>query len=324
MAKKILVFVESRDGAVKSSSLEAVAEASRLGAETAAVLVGPGVSEKVSDVAALGAGKVFLCEDERLALYCAEGYAAVTAAAARAFEAEAVFLSATAMGRDLGPSVAALFDTGVATDCTAIRVEGDAFVLRRPVYGGRAFAEVKYNRAPVICSLRPNAFGAGEPDASRQAETETIALDLPDEKLLSRVAGVEQAAQGKLELTEASRVVTAGRGIKGPEHLSLRDQLAETLGAAVGASRAVVDAGWAPHSEQVGQTGKTVAPNLYVALGISGAVQHLAGMASSKVIVAVDKNPDAPIFKKATYGIVGDIFEVVPALDAELKKVIQA
>ena len=324
MAKKILVFIEVRDGAIKHASLEVVAEAKRLGADVAAVLAGEGLEEHAATPGQYGAGRVYVAEDARLALYSAEGTAHAVVDAAKKFGADAVFLAATSMGKDLGASVAAVFGTGVATDCTEVRLEGDRFVFRRPVYAGKAYVETAMKKAPAVASLRPNVFPAGDPDPSGKAEQEKITVNLKDEDLKSRVQEVLKTSKGTVELTEAATIVSGGRGFKGPEHFGLRDDLAGVLGAAVGASRAVVDAGWRPHAEQVGQTGKTVSPNLYFAIGISGAIQHLAGMSSSKVIVAINKDPDAPIFKKANYGIVGDLFDVVPALTEQLKTAVKS
>ncbi|MHC4606166.1 MAG: electron transfer flavoprotein subunit alpha/FixB family protein [Planctomycetota bacterium] len=321
---KILVFAEVRDGAIKRSGFEAIAEAKRLGAEVAAVLVGEGVRELAPATGNYGASRAFVVDQPALKLYCAEGYGQAVAGAVKKLGADAVFLSATAMGRDLGPSVAAFLGTGVAADCVGIRLDGSDLVFRRPVYAGKAFVEVKFTKAPVVASLRPNVFAAGDADASKSAEVEDLPVELQDGDLRSRVTDVAVAAKGKAELTEAATIVAGGRGMKAPENFQMIDDLALALGGAVGASRAVVDAGWRPHTEQVGQTGKTVSPGLYFAIGISGAIQHLAGMSSSGVVVAVNKDPEAPIFKKATYGIVGDLFEVVPKLVEELKKALQS
>lgn len=321
MPNRIAVFVEVRDGAVKRSSLEALGEARRLGASVAAVLVGEGVATHADAAARHGADAVYVVEDPRLRMYASEGYAKAVVEAAKKHQSDAVFLGATATGKDLGASIAALFGTGVATDCVEVRLDGGRYVFRRPVYAGKVYAEVAMRKSPAVATLRPNVFRPSE-EASRKAAVERLNVPLNDTELKSRVREVAVTAKGKVELTEASVIVTGGRGFKGPEHFPLRDALAEVLGAATGASRAVVDAGWRPHAEQVGQTGKTVAPNLYFAIGISGAIQHLAGMSSSKVIVAINKDPDAPIFKKATYGIVGDLFEVVPVLTEQLRKVL--
>jgi electron transfer flavoprotein alpha subunit len=193
-------------------------------------------------------------------------------------------------------------------------------LVRRPVYAGKVYATVGFRKGPAIVSLRPNVFAVEETGQTAAVEDLAVAFDEADFR--SAVKEVAETAQGKVELTEASTVVTGGRGLGSPDNFKVRDDLAAVLGAAVGASRAVVDNGWRPHSEQVGQTGKTVSPNLYIAIAVSGAIQHLAGMRTSKVIVAINKDPDAPIFKAATYGVVGDALEIVPALTAHLKKVL--
>lgn len=312
----ILAFVQPG----KHASLEAVSEARRcadkLGVQCAAVLVGTGVGGFAADVGKHGAQKIYLAEHPSFARYAPEGYARAVAAAAKTCSAQAVFFSATSMGKDLAPTVGAILGSTVASDCTEIQVSGGALIARRPAYAGKVSVQIAFKKSPALISLRPNVFAAqalggasaGEPLAFDAGEPRTV------------VADVVQSARGKVELTEASAIVSGGRGLKGPENFTLRDRVAEPLGAAVGASRAVVDAGWRPYAEQVGQTGKTVSPNLYVALGISGAIQHVAGMSSSKVIVAVNKDAEAPIFKLANYGIVGDVFEVCPILSEELKK----
>ena len=211
--------------------------------------------------------------------------------------------------------------TTVAADCTGLVLEGDRLLARRPVYAGKMYLQVAFKKGPAICTLRPNVFPLSK-DGGESPGVEDLKLTIGDGDLRTVVKEIVATSGGKVELTEASIIVTAGRGLGSPEAFKLRDDLAAVLGAAVGASRAVVDNGWRPHSEQVGQTGKTVSPNLYIAIAVSGAIQHLAGMSSSKVIVAINKDPDAPIFKVASYGIVGDAFEVVPALTEEFRKVL--
>jgi electron transfer flavoprotein alpha subunit len=232
-----------------------------------------------------------------------------------------ILFSATALGKDLAPRVAAHLDVGLAADVTGTNVAGGKFTVRKPVYAGKSYVDLEFTRSPAICSLRPNNFAAEKGGGS--AKVERAAIDVGGAK--SRTIEVKaQAAGAKADLTEASIIVSGGRGMKGPENFVLLERLSSAIpGSVVGASRAVVDAGWRPHSDQVGQTGKTVSPNLYIAVGISGAIQHLAGMRTSKCIVAINKDPEAPIFKVADYGIVGDLFQVVPALEAEFRKVYQ-
>ncbi len=324
MGTSILVFVEQRDGKVKRSSLEAVSEASRLarasGSTAGAVVVGHGVAGLAAEIGRAGAATVWVADDARFKLYVAEGYARAVHEALKASGAGALFLAATSLGRDLAPTVAGLAGTGVASDCTGVALEGGKVLARRPVYAGKMFVTVGFPAGPAVLSLRPNVFALSQDGGAPKVEE--LKLTLGEADLKSVVKEIVATSAGKVELTEASAIVSAGRGLGGPEHFKLRDDLAAVLGAAVGATRAVVDNGWRPHAEQVGQTGKTVSPNLYVAIAISGAIQHLAGMSSSKVIVAINKDPDAPIFKVATYGIVGDAFEVVPALTEELRKVV--
>ena len=318
----ILVFIESRDGKPKASSFEALSEAARtaraLGGKVAAVLVGESVRVHAEAAGKFGAAQVYVADSPKLKLYAPEAYARAVAEAHGKFGSAAIFASATSMGRDVTAGVAAILGTSAATDCTAVSTEGGALTARRPVYAGKTSITVRFPKPPAVLSLRPNVFTADETGGTAAVEDLDIAFG--DADFRSAVREVAATAQGRVELTEASIIVSGGRGLRGPEHFNLRDDLAEALGAAVGASRAVVDAGWRPHAEQVGQTGKTVAPNLYIAIAISGAIQHLAGMRTSKVIVAINKDPDAPIFKAATYGIVGDAFEVVPALTEAIKK----
>lgn len=314
----ILVFVEQRNGVVRQASLQAISEAHRqAGGDVAAVLVGSGVGDAAAGLGAYGAAKVFVADDPNLALYSSEGYGEAVAKAVEAAAPDAVFFAGTAMGRDLGPRVAAKLGVGALADVVALEKDGDQFVARRPVYSGKAFATVDSAGAkPQVISLRPNVFAVEETGGS----AEVVALDGLSLAIRAVVKELVDTGGGELDVAEADIIVSGGRGLKGPENFALIRSLAEALGGAVGASRAAVDAGWIAHKHQVGQTGKVVSPSLYIACGISGAIQHLAGMSSSKIIVAINKDPDAPIFKIADYGIVGDLFDVVPPMVEEVKK----
>jgi electron transfer flavoprotein alpha subunit len=323
MAQGILVFVEERQGVAKKPSLEALAAARKLAnvleEPVTALYIGP--KEPAADLAHYGADKILLARHELLASYSPEGFASATVQAAKQIEPRIVLGAASAMGRDFLPRVAAKLGVGLAQDCTDIRlVEGKQLECVRPIYAGKAFARVRPTLLPAMATLRPNVFSLGAPEPSRAAETVAFVPNLKPEAIRARVVGMQAAAGSKVELTEAEIVVSGGRGLKGPENFAIVQDLADALGAALGASRAAVDAGWIDHQHQVGQTGKTVSPTLYVACGISGAIQHLAGMSSSKYVIAVNKDPEAPIFKLADYGIVGDLFTVVPALAKEIRK----
>ncbi len=318
----ILVFIEQREGTVRSVSREALGEATRLAASLGGPVVGVCAAASDPGLAALGeagAERVLLATHERFGYYDASGYAAAVVAAVQAVQPGAVLFAASAMGKDLAPRVAARIGAGLATDCTALRVEGGRLVATRPVYAGKAIQTVSFPRTPALVSLRPKVFAAVS-TAGRAAAVEPLALSLDASRPRARVTRMAAAPGGKLDLTEAEIIVSGGRGLKGPENFRVIEELAQALGATVGASRAVVDAGWRPHADQVGQTGKTVSPKLYVAVGISGAIQHLAGMSSSRCIVAINKDAEAPIFKVADYGVVGDLFEVVPALTEAVRK----
>lgn len=324
-AGPVLVFVEVRSDGIKRGSLEVVSEGARvakaLGVSCAAVVACDKPDEAVQRAGRHGASTVYVAADPRLARYAPEACAKAIVRAHRACQSSAILFSATAMGKDLAPTVAAQLGTSVATDCVGLHVDGGRLVARRPVFAGKATLVARFARLPAVASLRPNVFRAEELGGPGGApKVETLSLDWTDADFRSAAKEIVAATKGRIELTEAATIVSGGRGFKGPEHFALRDALGEALGAAVGASRAVVDAGWRPYAEQVGQTGKTVSPTLYVALGISGAIQHLAGMSSSKAIVALNNDPEAPIFKVATYGIVGDLFEVLPILTEEAKR----
>ncbi len=316
----ILTFAEQRDGTLRRASLEVVSEAKRLAqgqaGAVATVVIGPGGESLAGELASYGADTVHVFDDAAYGDYATESFAAAVASVIVSSSPSIVLFPMTAMGKDLAPRVAARVDAGLASDCVALELEGERLTARRPMYAGKAYATVEWVGEPRIASLRPNVFPLGTPDPSRAPE---VVKGTAETTSRGKVTATAAAAQGKLELTEAQIIVSGGRGLKGPEHFSLITDLAEAMGAAVGASRAVVDAGWVDHQMQVGQTGKTVSPTLYVACGISGAIQHLAGMSSSKCIVAINKDPDAPIFKIADYGILGDVFEVLPKLTEAMK-----
>ncbi|MGH2566764.1 MAG: electron transfer flavoprotein subunit alpha/FixB family protein [Bacteroidota bacterium] len=321
---KILAFAEQRDGKLKKNAFEVVGAAKKIAEETkgevVALVVGSGVSSIAPSLGGHGAGKVVVVDDTRLALYSTTAYAKIIAEVVRKEQAEVVLLAATAMGKDVGPRVAVKLQAGLAVDCTALNVQAGGIIATRPVYAGKVLADVKITTPLKIFSLRPNVFTAGAGKGT-EAPVEKFDVALAEEDFAAVVREVTQAA-GKIDVAEANIIVSGGRGLKGPENFNIIEELAAAFGGAVGASRAVVDAGWRPHDEQVGQTGKTVSPSLYIAVGISGAIQHLAGMSSSKYIVAINKDKDAPIFQVADYGIVGDAFEIVPALTNEIKKLL--
>ncbi len=320
----IAAFLEIRDGKIKKSSLEALSEARRrageLGVGTAAVLVGSGVAGLAEAAFAAGVVNVYVVDNKSLADYSSQGYAIALAGFAGQARPAALFFGATAMGKDLAPRVAARLGVALASDCTKVVVKDGTLEFTRPIYAGKAFLSLRLKSSPMVATLRPNVFPLAETGAG-SGETVMMDVAIPDGAVQGRVVEVLKEESAEIDVTEAAVVVSGGRGLKGPEAFGLlRDLAAVFPRAAVGASRSAVDSGWIGHQHQVGQTGKTVSPELYMAIGISGAIQHLAGMSSSKVIAAVNKDPEAPIFKVADYGIVGDLFEVVPKLTAELKK----
>lgn len=320
MPNKILVFLEQRDGKIKKSSLETAKAgadlAGKLNSEVEAVAVGDEI-DSIENVGNYGIKKVVHFRNEALKNYSSSAYSKIVADYAKEIDADILLFANTSLGKDLAPFAAVKYDAGIAMDCTELNVEGENISAARPIYAGKALLEVKVNSDKKVFTLRPNTFNLGEP-SDESAEVEERNVEDPD--LRSKVTELKKS-DGKLDVAEAEIIVSGGRGLKAAENFNLVEDLAKELNAAVGASRAVVDAGWRPHSEQVGQTGKTVSPNLYIAIGISGAIQHLAGMRSSKYIVAINKDKDAPIFTVADYGITGDAFEVVPAIIEEVKKI---
>ena len=327
MANGVLVFAEQKEGKFRKVAFEAVSEGKRLadtlGVELGAVVIGSGVEGIAGSLGAYGAAKVYVADDAALDNYVSDGYAKALSRIVKDTEPSVLLMGCTSTGRDLGAKVAARMATGIAADCTALDIRDGKLVATRPMYAGKVMAEVTCpDTSPQIATIRPNVFSVAEPDESQSAEVIKVDAEMSPDELRTRVKEVIKAAGATVDLTEAQIIVSGGRGMGGGENFKVLEDLAAVLGAAVGASRSAVDAGWRDHQFQVGQTGKTVSPVLYIACGISGAIQHLAGMKTSKVIVAVNKDPEAPIFKVADYGIVGDLFEVVPIMAEEAKKLL--
>ena len=317
---KVFIIAEQRDGRLKKSTFELLGASSAAGNETHAILLGDGVGDLAKELGTYGAQKVHVANSPALKFYTSEAYAKVIIDILKSASADVILASHTPTGRDLMPRVAARLNVGLASDCTQLAFEGTKIKVRRPVYAGKATAEVEFiGSGPQVATVRANALGVPKPDASKTAEVINVTADLGE--LKTKVLEVVKGSSARPDVTEASIVVSGGRSLKTADNFKLLEEMADVLGAAVGASRAAVDAGYRPHRDQVGQTGKVVSPTLYIACGISGAIQHLAGMRTSKTIVAINSDPEAPIFQVADYGIVGDLFAVVPALTLEFKKV---
>ena len=328
MSNNIVVIAEARDGKIKRPSREAVGAGKDLAAQASgsviAVVVGHQLDEAKSQLASSGADKIVAIEAEHLANYSGDGYARAILEQLDGLSPAVVLMAHTAMGKDLLPRIAAAKKAGLVSDATALHHEAGKFGATKPVYAGKAYQKCLAETSPFMATLRPNNFEARDGDDS--AETSVVTPSFGADELKAVVTEVVAAAGDRVPLQEAKVVVSGGRGLKGPEHFHLVEEVAAAFGpgvAAVGASRAVVDAGWRPHREQVGQTGKVVAPTLYIACGISGAIQHLAGMQTSRWIVAINKDREAPIFKVADYGIVGDVFEVLPALTKAIQSAVR-
>lgn len=319
---QILVFTEHANGKIKRSSIELIQAAAKSGNSVAAVVFGSNANKITAEAGHHGAQDVYIVNDASLDVYNPEIFAANIAAVIAKANPAILLASASATGRDLFPRVAARLGAGIASDCTELSISGDTVTATKPMYSGKCSATANFENCTLkIVLMRANQLPVAEADSSKSANTVEVPFVKPDLKTI--IKEVVKGASEKLDLTEANVIVAGGRGLKEAGNFSVLNDLADTLGATVGASRAVVDAGWVGHGMQVGQTGKTVAPTLYIAVGISGAIQHLAGMSGSKVIVAINNDPNAPIFQKATYGIVGDALEIVPALNAEFKKALQ-
>ena len=327
MAKGIWIIAEQRGGNLRKISYELTSEGRRLadqsGQPLAAVVVGSQIGEEAKKLIPYGPDTLYVADDPALADYTPEAYTAILADLIKKQGPDIVLLGASAQGKEQAAKLAARLETGMAQDCVSFRLENGLLIAKRPLYAGKVYADVACETArPQMAAARPNVLALAEPDPGRQAEIVAVPVDLKPDDLRTTLVESLAEASGKVDLTEATFIVSGGRGMKAAENFQVLEELAGVIGASVGASRSAVDAGWRSHTDQVGQTGKVVCPNLYIACGISGAIQHLAGMGSSKVIVAINKDPDAPIFQKADYGIVGDLFEIVPVLKEEFKKIL--
>lgn len=324
MSKKVLVFAEGRDGKLRNVSLEALASAKNIadGGEIVATIFGTNTDSFLDILAHHGASKVYTVNHPSLDQYIADVYKEAFVQVINEVKPDVILLGHTPIGRDFGPKVAQTLGLGMITDNIAIEPVDGKIVFTRPIYAGKAFVKKVINDEVIIVSIRPNNISMAEADESLNAEKVEISFTPSDTALRVQIKDVIRKASKGVDLSEAKIVISGGRGTKSKEGFEKLYELADMLGAAVGASRSACDEGYADYSLQVGQTGKVVTPDLYVALGISGAIQHVAGMSNSKVIVAVNKDPEAPIFQIADYGIVGDLFEVLPMLVEEVKKLI--
>jgi electron transfer flavoprotein alpha subunit len=325
MPNGVMVIAEQRDGDIRKVSYEIVSEGRRLadslGQAVTAVLLGSGVKDKAATLGHYGADRVLVADNPRLETYTTDAYVAVIAEVVKANDPAILLLGGSAQGKDLSARLSARLGVSTAQDCTAFSIESGNLVALRPIYAGKAYAKVSFvDSWPQMAVARPNVMSMNEPDTSKSTEVVDASFSLDDSALKTKVVESIRDESGKVDLTEADKIVSGGRGMKGPDGYGILEELADVMGASVGASRSAVDAGWRPHSDQVGQTGKVVSPNLYIACGISGAIQHLAGMSTSKVIVAINKDAEAPIFQKADYGVVDDLFNIVPAFTEEVKK----
>ena len=324
MAKGVWIVAEQRDGAFRKISFELASAARKLadelGEEVSAVLLGSGVEGIAGELGKYGVDKIYVADNAVFEPYTTDAYTAAVAKIVKEKDPAILLMAASSQGKDLAARLAGKLATGLATDCTALKLEGGKMIAVRPMYAGKCYGEIAVSSFPQMASLRPNVFPAVENAKAGAVEKFDAGVDASQVK--AKVVEVQKETSGKVDLTEANVIVSGGRGMQGPEGFSVLEELAGVLGATVGASRAAVDAGWRPQTDQVGQTGKVVSPNLYVACGISGAIQHLAGMSSSKVIVAVNKDAEAPIFARADYGIVDDLFKFVPEMTKESKKLL--
>ncbi|WP_416827604.1 electron transfer flavoprotein subunit alpha/FixB family protein [Ectobacillus polymachus] len=320
MARKIIAMAEVREGSLRNVSFEAIAAASTIaeGGEVIGLLIGEGISSFANELIAYGAARVITIEDSKLKAYSSDGYAQAVLAVIQEENPDGIIFGHTALGKDLSPKVAGRLSAGLVSDVTDVEIAGGNVVFTRPIYSGKAFEKKIITDGLLLATIRPNNITPLDKDAARTGEVKSLEVAIQDIRTIIKDV-VRKATEG-VDLSEAKIIVSGGRGVKSAEGFQPLQELADVLGAAVGASRGACDAEYCDYALQIGQTGKIVTPDLYIACGISGAIQHLAGMSNSKVIVAINKDPEANIFKVADYGIVGDLFEVVPLLTEEFKK----
>jgi electron transfer flavoprotein alpha subunit len=323
MARKVLVLGEIREGSLRNVSFEALAAAKTIseGGEVVAALLGDAVSSLANEMISYGADRVITVEDEKLKTYTTDGFKQAFMQVFESEQPEAIVMGHTAMGKDLSPRIAAKLASGLISDVTSIEEVGSEIVFTRPIYSGKAFEKKVVSDKLMFVTIRPNNISPLEQDTSRSGDVSAISAEIKD--LRTIVKEVVRKATDGVDLSEAKVIIAGGRGVKSTEGFEPLKELADLLGGAVGASRGACDADYCDYSLQIGQTGKVVTPDLYIACGISGAIQHLAGMSNSKVIVAINKDPEANIFNVADYGIVGDLFDVVPLLTKEFQNVLQ-
>lgn len=322
MARKTIVLAEVRDGSLRNVSFEAIAAAKAVaaGGEIIGVLVGNSVSNLGNEMIQYGANRVIVVEDEKLENYTSDGYSQALMAVIEAEQPEGIIFGHTALGKDLSPKIATKLDVGLISDAVSIEEVGGNIVFKRPIYSGKAFEDKIVTEGTVFATIRPNNIASLEKDESRTGEISSLQVEIKDLRTIIKEV-VRKASEG-VDLSEAKVVIAGGRGLKSEDGFKQLYELADLLGGAVGASRGACDADYCDYSLQIGQTGKVVTPDLYIAVGLSGAIQHVAGMSNSKIIVAINKDPEATIFSIADYGIVGDLFEVIPLLTEEFKKVV--
>lgn len=321
---KVLAYIEQRDGKLKPAAFEALTVASRIAgsaSDVAAVIVGAGVKELAAELSGFGADKAYVIDDAAFAHYNPMNHTSAVEAAAKEFGAELIVGCATPTGRDIFPRLAARLDAPIATDITSIEEQGSDLIVKKPMFAGKCISTIKLSGSGVkLVTVRPNVFGS-EKSGQGESAAHDLSVSAATESGIT-TKEVRKGASEKPDLTEATIIVSGGRAMGNSENFGILSACADVLGATVGASRAAVDSGYASHDMQVGQTGKTVNPNLYVACGISGSIQHMAGMRTSKVIVAVNTDPEAPIFGVADYGIVADLFEAVPIMTEKFKDIL--
>ncbi|MGZ4162998.1 MAG: electron transfer flavoprotein subunit alpha/FixB family protein [Tumebacillaceae bacterium] len=325
MSRKILVLADLRNGGLRNVTFEALSAAKHIaeGGEVIAAIVGNnGAGAHADALAQYGAQQVYVVENSVLENYVPDAYATALEKIIRDVNPNVVFMAHSAIGRDLAPKLAARFAAGQVSDIIDVQLDGGELVFTRPIYAGKAFTKNVVGGDLLFATIRPNNLPKSEPEAGKTADVVKVDVELPADSLRTFIKEVVKKSTGGVDLSEAKIIVSGGRGVKSADGFKPLQELANVLGAAVGASRGACDADYCDYALQIGQTGKVVTPDLYIACGISGAIKHLAGMSNSKVIVAINKDPEAPIFKVADYGIVGDLFDIVPLLTEELKKVL--